>query len=201
MTTYESRVPQWLRGMHYKILEMDLAGKRTDDIAAVVGMSIQGIFLVRKMPAYQNELARMRREARQEAIELIADEALASVRHIIAVRDDPDAPKGIRLKAAMTLLDRFLPTSTAQRNEQPKIGDDPMLDPMAMLRLIISMQYVPDMQPDMQQMLDELKVSLNEAAIEQEVERRLQEQLGLETGIAELALEQMQDANDHRVNG
>jgi hypothetical protein len=179
MTTYESRVPQRLRGIHYKILEMDLAGVRIESIATTVGMSIQGIFLVRKMPAYQTELANMRREARQKAIELIADEALASVRHIISVRDDPEAPKAIRLKAAMTLLDRFLPTSSAQRNEQHTNDDGPLFDPMALLRLITTMQHIPDMQPDMQRMVAELKDSLNEAAIEQEVQRRLQEYLGL----------------------
>jgi hypothetical protein len=105
---------------------------------------------VRKMTAYQTELQYMRREAQQKAIQLIADQALASVRHIIAVRDDPEAPKALRLKAAMTLLDRFLPTSTAQRNEQHPTEDGPLCDPRVMLRLITQMPSEPDMSGDRQ---------------------------------------------------
>lgn len=180
ISTYESRIPQRMRPSHYKILECEFLGMSIDAIASQVKTNVTTVILVRRMPQYQQALELMRHASREHAVKLIADQALASVRHIIAVRDNPDISHGLRLRAAMTLLDRFMPTSTRNAREEDSLRERPLFDAREMLKHIHDMRDIPELHDTMQQMLAELRDSLTDAAIESQVEQRLIEQNTLE---------------------
>lgn len=109
---------------HHEIIRLLLQGLAHVDIAAIVGCTPQTVSNVANSPICREKLAVMRAARDCDAVDLakkiheIAPKAIAVIEDIL---DDIDAPEAVRLKAAMTTLDR-LPETAQTRRAQADIN-------------------------------------------------------------------------------
>lgn len=82
-----------------------LAGKSNKEIAELADCHVQGISILRGQRWFQELLAHLAAQTNKAAMGLLQGEAVASVEMIVAMRDDIDAPKRVRLSAAQTILE------------------------------------------------------------------------------------------------
>lgn len=109
---------QRLRNHHHIIAMLAAVGKRPSEIAALCGMSANGISTMLGSPLLIAEIERIRNQLANNmlsaAVDRLYGEAENSIKTIVELRDKSKSDN-TRLRAAMTLADRIPQLSQAQR--------------------------------------------------------------------------------------
>lgn len=83
-----------------------MCGETIGSAATIAGCSYATVQRHMARPYFKDEMERRLKEGRREAMRKIQSEVWKSLLTLSAIRDDQDAPHGVRVKAATELLDR-----------------------------------------------------------------------------------------------
>lgn len=84
-----------------------LAGKTPAQASVSTGVPSATIYRWQRDPAFQSELATMRREVIRTSLDLLTAGARSASGEILLILKDKDVPASVRLRAATEVLDRL----------------------------------------------------------------------------------------------
>lgn len=110
---------------HRIILWMTANGQSPQQIADALGITKQTVYTVRKQPWFREMFVRITTDMGKDSVtQLLKGEVLPSLQTLIEVRDNPVAKESDRIRAADSLLDRFLGKPTVNVNSDAKAPSD-----------------------------------------------------------------------------
>lgn len=116
---------------HKAAVALEIAGWSPNDIAASCGVTPSAVAYLRRSPIFQKQvLDGMMKNGGTQAMALLKEQIVPSIKTMVAIRDDKEAPKAVRANICRDFLDR-VEGKAVQRVEVKDTtvkSDDPVAD-------------------------------------------------------------------------